>query len=159
MPSIEIVCIGQDRPLELGALPFAVESGTELVSHRKPSFFQADFDRLKGCIYHLGNPGLKEPNAPGAFFAWDLLSALCRGQEEGTFVHFADPYAGAVRLLMEKLLLSSPIRGLVFTSDHQFGPPVPMRFAETSFEVFWRLHDSRRLRMNALYPIAGSLLG
>jgi hypothetical protein len=155
MPSIEIVCVGQERPLEFPDLPFAVASETALLSHRKPSLFQADFDALKGCLYHLGNPGLKDPSAPGAFFAWEILSPECQGQD--TFLHFAEEHGKAVRALMDTLWLASPVRRLVFTSDHQFGPPAPARFLETSLLEFWRLHESRQLRMNALYPIARSL--
>ena len=158
MPSIEIVCIGQEHPTEFADLPFAVESGKALVSHRQPSLFQADFDLLEGCIYHLGNPRLKDPNASGTFFAWDLLSSECQGQEEESFLHFAEKFDGAVRLLMEKLLQASPSGRLVFTSDHQFGPPVAKRFAEVRLEEFWDAHDAKQLRMNALYPVAISLL-
>ena len=156
MPSIEIVCIGQAEALELGNLPFAVESGTALISHRGPSHFQEDFDRLKGCIYHLGNPRLKAPAAMGMFFAWDLLSPACRDQEEEFFVQFAAEFTWALRLLMQRLLLSSPVRRLVFTSDHQFCTSAPARCPEIDLEGFWRLHDSRLLKMNALYPIDGN---
>ncbi|MBI2930809.1 MAG: hypothetical protein HYY16_04090 [Planctomycetes bacterium] len=155
MPSIEIVCVDQERPIQLSDVPFAVESGASLVSHRRPSLFQADFDRLKGCIYHLGNPALKNPTAPGAFFAWDLLSPECQAQGEELFLQFADKYTAGIRLVMEKLLQSSPQGRLIFTSDHQFGPPTPARFTETSLEAFWTLHNARKLRMNALYPITG----
>lgn len=156
MPSIEIVCVGQRIPVPVDDLPFAVEGGAALVSHRRPSLFQGDFDRLQGCIYHLGNPPLRDPSAPGAFFAWDLLSAECRDQEEEVFLQFADKYAAGVALLLERLLNSSPHRRLVFTSDHQFGPASPLRSTETSLADFWRLHDARRLRMNALYPIVAT---
>lgn len=153
MPSLEIVCVGQHSAIPVDDLPFAVECSTTLVSHRRPSLFQADFDQLQGCIYHLGNPALKHPGAPGAFFAWDLLSPECQGQENELFLHFAEKHASGVRILLEKLLGSSPRRRVIFTSDHQFGPPSPLRSSEISLENFWKLHDARRLRMNALYPI------
>jgi len=53
MPSIEIVCIGQAHPIEVGSFSFAVISGSRLVSHRSPHpRFQSDFDQLKGFIYY-----------------------------------------------------------------------------------------------------------
>jgi hypothetical protein len=155
VPSIEIVCVGQERPLPFDDLPFAVASDAALVSHRRPSLFQEDFDRLQGCLYHLGNPALKNPDAPGCFFAWDLLSPECRAQEAEVFLQFAGDYTAGVRRLLEALLRSSPQRRLIFTSDHQFGPPTPARLAEVSLEAFWALHDARTLRMNALLPISG----
>ena len=157
MPSIEIICIGQAQALELGNLPFAVESGTALISHRRPSHFQEDFDRLEGCIYHVGNPRLKTPGAMGMFFAWDLLSPECQDQEEELYLRFAEEFRWALRLLMQRLVLASPVRRLIFTSDHQFCPSEPIRFAEIDLEEFWRLHDSKELRMNAFYPIGGSV--
>lgn len=156
MPSIEIVCIDQDRPKLFGDLPFAVVSETALISHRHPSLFQVDFDQLKGCIYHLGNPALKDPEAASMYFAWDLLSLDCQRQEEEIYLEFAGQYTGPVRQMMEELLLSSPVRRVIFTSDHQFGPPVAARFGEISLTDFWRMHDSKELRMNALYPVVGS---
>jgi hypothetical protein len=59
VPSIEIICIDQVDPIDFNDLPFAVESGAEIKSHRIPRpLFARDFAGLKGCIYHLGNPDL-----------------------------------------------------------------------------------------------------
>jgi hypothetical protein len=88
MPSIEIVCIGQLEPSDFIRLPFAVRSGSELKSDRRPKpLFQEDFDSLKGCIYHLGNPALKTRKTR-IFFASDLLGDRSLYASRSKFLEF-----------------------------------------------------------------------
>lgn len=148
MPSLEIICVGQEEPLDFSAMPFAVVAERRLISHRSRPLFQKDFDQLTGCIYHLGNPRLKDPNASGAYFASDLLADF-----EDVMV-FKPEYAPFVQQLTAKLLMASPAGRLIFTSDYQFGPHPEARFQEWQTPAeFWQLHDTQQLRMNALYQL------
>jgi hypothetical protein len=153
VPSIEIVCVGQKAPLSVPGLPFAVESETHLRSHRSPNpIWQADFDRLAGCIYHLGNPDLRE-NAHGrAFFAYDLLSDRSREGDLG-LLEFASPLKAAMSSLLDALLSASPQRQVVLTSDWQFGPSQRTRGDFGDLAEFWKAHDRGELRLNGLYVI------
>ena len=156
MPSIEIVCIGQTDPSDFGHLLFAVESGTELKSHRIPRpLFQKDFASLNGCIYHLGNPDLKIQRTRRMFFAWDLLSDRVRSSSRPTFLEFRPEFIASLHELLGSLLESSPARRLLFTSDWQFGPKRRYRSPIVTLGEFWSLHDSRKLRLNGAYPIGG----
>jgi hypothetical protein len=155
MPSIEIACVGlgQERKPPPTSFDIAFEAG--LVSHRAPSRFQSDFDARAGSIYHLGNPG--QNAAPsGAFTAYELLSDKCLDQEPLVFLEFAQLHVPSLKKLLPWLLESSPDGLLLFTSDYQFGPDAAARFGPITLEEFWSLHDSRRLQMNALYPISRS---
>ena len=74
MPSIEIVCIGQEEPVVFEEMPFQVYAESKIVSHRTPSpLFQAEFDAVAGCIYHL----VKQPK--GACTAYSLLDEWWKG--------------------------------------------------------------------------------
>jgi hypothetical protein len=148
MPSIEIICIGQSQPTDFSKLPFAVVVETQLISHRgSSSLFQKDFDRVKGCIYHVGNPYLKTPDAPGPYFAGQLLE---RWWER---VEFKRQYVPPMNRFMKALLAASPEGRLLFTSDYQFGGR-PRRFTkERSLDQFWDLHSAKKLHINALYAI------
>jgi hypothetical protein len=152
MPSIEIICIGQAQPSDFSRLPFAVEAETQLRSHRgSSSLFQQDFDRVQGCIYHLGNPYLKDPDAPGAYFASQLLVEWWERLE------FQAEYIPSVNQLLEALLTASPGGRVLFTSDYQFGPRPRRRFVRwRTLDEFWTLHDTKRLHMNALYSLMRS---
>ena len=89
MPSIEIVCIGQAKPVDRSSYPFAVEADLELVSHRSPApRFQTDFEALSGVIYHLGNPGLKV-RTRSPYFAYELLSESSRQAQPPAALQFA----------------------------------------------------------------------
>lgn len=155
MPSIEILAVGQVDPdallAECAELAFAVAVDPARQSHREPSRFQADFDRLPGVLYHLGNADLKNPEASGHFFAYDLLS---RGAKvgDGPF-RFARKYRGAVEELLEALLEQRGVARLLFSTDWQFGPPWTLREDEISLAGFWLRHNRGELRLNALYPI------
>ena len=152
MPSIEIVAVGQSTPIETRAFPFAVLADAKLVSHRSPSpRFQADFNRTSGIIYHLGNPNLKTDTGGRCFFASQLLSEESKNAAE--FLAFDSPFRSAVEVMMAELIANSPTSELIFTSDWQYGPEWTRREPPLSLTEFWRLHDSRQVLLNALYPI------
>jgi hypothetical protein len=133
-------------------LPIAIESGTELKSHRVPrSLFAGDFAGLKGCIYHIGNPDLKTRRTGRIFFAYDLLSDQARSASR--FLEFSPDFSPAIHQLLESLIESSPVRRLLFTSDWQFGPRRTYRSPIMTLDEFWSLHSSRKLRLNTAYPI------
>jgi hypothetical protein len=46
---------------------------------------------------------------------------------------------------------------ILFTSDWQFGPEGSERHNALTLDSFWILHDSRQLRLNALYRIVASV--
>src|SRR5262245_55372349 len=103
MPSVEIICIGQPEPSDFSDLPFAVAAENRLKSHRSPEpLFQPDFDQLQGCIYHLGNPRLKKPDARGAYTTSDLLI------DWWELIHFKPRYVRHVQRLLRELLAASP---------------------------------------------------
>lgn len=151
MPSIEIVCIGQLEVSDFNNLPFRLFAGDRLVSHRSPRpLFQPEFDTLQGCIYHLCNPDR-------GYTAYHLLTA---GPEEEelerewwTGIYFLPAFAPSVRMILAELLNASPVGKVVFTSDYQFGPKVRRYKRSLTLERFWELHDTRKLHMNALYPL------
>ena len=148
MPSVEVICVGQPDPIDFADLPFAVAAESRLQSHRSPpSLFQRDFEQLQGCIYHLGSPHLKAPNAPGCFTAGGLLV------EWWDVIYFKRWYVPHVERLLRELLAASPEGRLVFTSDYQFGPPVRRYRRPLTLATFWKRHADKRLRTNSLYPI------
>ncbi len=132
----------------MSGLPFAVHAENRLKSHRWPSpLFEEDFHRLRGCMYHLGSPELKDPTYPYRYTASALL------EEWWEALRFKPEFRGHVRRLLEDLLGSSPEGKLVFTSDYQFGPS-PRRYRRPrTLDEFWELHDTGRLRANALYVL------
>ena len=155
MPSIEIIAVGQSRPIEVEGFPFAVVVDPQLKSHRTPhARFQKDFDNVSGIAYHLGNPDLKDANAGSCFFAYDLLSEESK-RVDADFLEFAALFRSAAESLLVTLIAGSPTEELIFTSDWQFGPDWTKREPTLRLDEFWKLHDSRRLLLNALYPIKG----
>ena len=155
MPSIEVLAVGQSRPVEVDGFPFAVAADAKLKSHRSPHpRFQDDFDSVSGIMYHLGNPSLKDNSDGRCFFAYKLLSEESK-KVEADFLEFAPEFRPAVEMLLAKLIAESPTEELVFTSDWQFGPDWTKREPALRLSDFWKLHDSRRLLLNALYPIKG----
>lgn len=153
MPSIEIVCLGQTKPVDCSGYPFAVEASSELVSHRSPApRFQSDMDGLAGVIYHLGNPDLKVRER-GAYFAYELLSEASRSAEPPSALVFDPEYASAVFDLLAVLVSESPKSELLFTSDWQFGPDHTLRLGRVSLAELRELHDSGALLLNALYTV------
>lgn len=153
MPSIELICIEQHEPLQLPTFPFAIRAEPQLLSHRMPSFFQRDFDQLRGCIYHLGNPRCDEPGYGGFYFAYELLSERCRYPIPNRFLEFAPEFLPAIFDLVSLLLAASPARLVVFTTDWQCGPASPRRYRSITERTFWQRHANKRLRVNALYAI------
>jgi hypothetical protein len=155
MPSIEIACVGLQAHREPPPATFDITSEVGLVSHRSPSRFQRDFNATSGSIYHLGNPG-QNTAASGAFTAYELLSDDCHTQDPQVFLEFGEQHRPSLKELLIWLLSVSPERLLLFTSDYQFGPDDISRFGPITTGEFWKFHDSRRLRMNALYSISGT---
>jgi hypothetical protein len=153
MPSIEIACIGRDVPVPIVADGFAVVSEHGLRSHRVPSRFQSDFDSLSGCLYHLGNPSLRDPAQGGAFFAYELLSQASRDPFPPSFLEFASAHVEEVRAVLSSILAASPLGRALFTSDWQFGPDWTHRFGPVSLGDFWQLHASRTLYLNSAYEL------
>ncbi len=156
MPSIEIICEDQESPVEFYDLPFAVEADKELISHRYPSRFQAQFDKMKGCIYHLGNPEKKEPQSSGFYFASELLDEEFMHGDEGA-LKFSEQYRNSVQSFMQRLIDLSPKHRLVFTCDYQFGPEMTIAGAEILLTEFWEKHDQNQLQMNSIYRLIGSI--
>ncbi len=152
MPSIEIICIDQKSLTRFSSLSFVVKSEKKLVSHRIPSLFQKDLDKLKGCIYHLGCRHLRYKRI-GAFEAYDLLSRKCRKQERMMFLEFNREVFPDVKRVIIKLIKMSPISKVLFTSDYQFSSNKPKRVKSLSLQEFWKLYKNRRLRFNTLYEI------
>jgi hypothetical protein len=156
MPSIEIACLDLSTPLLPAPASFAIACEPGLKSHRSPSSrFQADFDRLQGSLYHIGNPNLAHDT--GAFFAFEVLSEVSRRVEPPSFLEFGDAHLESARNLLRWLLEISPSGLILFTSDWQFGPDWSRRFEQFSLAEFWALHDSRELLLNASYLIAGAV--
>ena len=159
MPSIEIICIRQKSPSRFPGIPFAMLADRDLKSHRSPSLFQKDFDKLKGCIYHLGCPHLKSRKSRGFFEAYQLLSSRCREQESTVFLDFRRVFVPAIRHILHALIQKSPTGSVVFTSDYQFSTNRPKRFKHISIDKFWLLHRRNELRFNSLYVITGNTNG
>jgi hypothetical protein len=153
VPSIEIICIGQREPSELPGLPFALCAESQLVSHRSPSLFQADFDKLQGCIYHLGSAFCGDPGYKGPFFAYELLNDNCHDAHRNEFLQFDASIIPKLVDLFGRLLDASPENLIVFTTDWQFGPHPARRYRAIRERTFWKRHTQRKLHLNALYPI------
>lgn len=151
MPSIEIVCVGQEQPSDVPDYPFAVVSSTDLLSHRGPSsLFQRDFNQLRGCMYHLGNPECSASDYQGPFFAYELLRDE---QPEAIRLQFSAEYQETIKGLLLRLLRESPDGQVLFTTDWQAGPERPIRAGMVSWARFWAMHDAGELRLNTSYII------
>lgn len=153
MPSIELVCIDQTEPLEFSDLPFALVAGRELESHRTQPLFQRELSRLRGCMYHVGNPQCAKPDYRGAFFAYDVLSAESREHQRRRFFEIAPEFCEGFRRLVRTLLDASPARLVFVYTDWQFGPARAFRGGVISESAFWQHHDTHQLRLNACYTI------
>ena len=150
MPTIEIVCVAQSEPLDFSDLPFAVLAENKPVSHR--GLFQSDFDKLTGCIYHLGNPDLRG-DEDGLFWAYELVNDAIGEETDEAFLKFDDEFVPHVKAMLGQLLAASPIGQVTFSSDWQFGTEDVRRFEAISEQQFWQLHDAGGLRFNALYAL------
>ena len=142
MLSVEIVCIGQHEPIIFQDIPFRIDAENELRSQRTPkSLFQADFDLLDGCIYHL----IKQSR--GACTAVDLLDAWWED------LRFKPEYVPDVNRILSELLSASPEGRVLFTSDYQYGPDTKWYKRPLTLDKFWSMHGEGRLWANALYPL------
>ena len=148
MPTIEIICVAQKEPLDFSSLPFAVRAENKLLSHR--GLFQSDFDKLQGCIYHLGNPDMRG-NDDFGFFAYELISDSPEETED--CLKFNDESVPHVKIMFRQLLAASPVSQITFSSDWQFGAEDVRRFEEIFEERFWEMHNDCELRSNAFYKI------
>ena len=154
MPSLEIICIDQQEPTNFSNLPFRVKAEKELVSHRRPDpLFQLDFERLRGCIYHI-----LDGSSPTCYDLlvrdWYDKQGNPNGADEN--VEFRDEFAQAMKQVLEQLLASSPIGQILFTTDYQFGPTEVQRHGPLSFAEFKELYNAGKVRMNAAYLITAS---
>ena len=152
MPSIEIVCINQKKCSRFNKIEFVINGEDKIESHRTNPIFAKDFEKLKGCIYHLGCPHLKYKGM-GAFEAYDLLSKKCQKQNDTIFLEFKRKYIPDIKSILEKLLEKSPDSKILFTSDYQFSINKPKRIKNISHSDFWDLHKSKKLLFNTLYEI------
>ena len=140
MPSVEIVCVGQPEPLEFQNMPFRIDAENKLRSQRTPKpLFQADFDALNGCIYHL----IKQSR--GACTACDLLDVWWED------LRFKPEYVADVNHILTQLLTASPQGEVLFTSDYQYGPDAKRYKRPLTLDRFWALHAEGKLLANALY--------
>ena len=154
MPSLEIICIGQQEPSDFSDLPFRVTADKELVSHRSPDpLFQSDFNGLRGCIYHV-----LDGSSPTCYdlLVRDWYDEHGNTNEADENVEFREEYAGAVKRMLEELLDSSPVGQVLFTTDYQFGPEEAQRFGPLTFAEFKGLYNAGEVRMNAAYLITAS---
>ncbi len=147
MPSLEIICLNQLEPSNVSHLPFIVEAEAKLVSHRSPKpLFQADFDQLKGCIYHFLDGGVT---------AYDLLKRDWYHGDDNSDdnVEFIEEYAPSVKEFLQQLLAVSPVGQILFTTDYQFGPDSGEKYGPLSFDEFWKMHDAGKIKMNHSYLV------
>ena len=65
-------------------------------------------------------------------------------------------FGPAAETMLAELIAASPTEELIFIFQiGSSGPEWTKREAAWSLSEFWKLHDSRRLPSNALYPIKG----
>ena len=146
MPTIEIVCLDQQAPLELPKFSFALDSESKPISHR--GLFYEEFKNLNGFIYHLGNPDHRDGR--GGFFADQLVNWIA-GDCEGR-LKFLPQFLPEIQSLFADLLEASPVHTLIFSSDYQFGPSKIRRYKRPlTYEKFWQKHDAEELWLNARY--------
>ena len=153
MPSIEIACLGLERPAPIAAKGFVVEVEPRLVSHQAQPRFQKDFDGLTGCLYHLGFESKRDPHLGRPFIAYDLLSCACREPFPPSILEFAAIHVEEIRTVLAAIVAASPLHMALFTSDWQYGPEWAHRFGPVTVSEFWQLHTSRLLYLNTAYEI------
>jgi hypothetical protein len=153
MPSIEIACIGLERPASVEAQGFDVEAERGLVSHQAQSRFRKDFDALAGCLYHLGHSSRRDPSLGRAFTAYELLSPACRDPFPPSILEFAANHVAEIRAVLAAIVAASPEGRALFTSDWQYGPEWAHRFGPVTLDEFWSLHGMRALYLNTAYEL------
>jgi hypothetical protein len=154
MPSIELVCINQKKPIGFSDMPFAVLADTEPVSHRGPRpLFRRELSGLRGCIYHIGNPYCRKRSYRGPYFAYEVLSPGSRERLRSRFFEVAPEFRDSFQKLLHLLLDASPVYSVFFTTDWQFGPARATRGGVLSESAFWKKHDRHQLKLDACYTI------
>lgn len=154
MPSIELVCIGQKEPLTFAGMPFALVADRELVSHRSPRpLFQRELSKLRGCMYHIGNPDCAKPGYDWTFYAYEVLSPTSREQQRNRFFEVGPEFYEGFRGLIRNLLEASPEHSVFFYTDWQFGPARTTRAGVISEADFWLQYESHLIKLNACYTI------
>ena len=154
MPSLEIICIDQEEPIDFSHLPFTVKAEKQLISHRKPApLFQPNFDKLNGCIYHL-----LDGAGPTCYdlLVRDWYDEVGNLKDTDENIEFRDEYTFAVKEMLEELISASPVSQILFTTDYQFGPETTQKYGHVTFAEFKELYNDGKVRMNASYLITAS---
>ena len=149
MPTIEIVCLGQKKPLNCSSFPFAVRAENRVISHR--GLFYDELKQFSGCIYHLGNPDFRPPSRVG-FFAGRLMNWY----SDGNALRFKPRFQAGVQNLLQKLLAASPCNRLIFLSDYQFGGEKEWHSTPLNLRLFWHKHARQEIDLNSLYFLTAS---
>jgi hypothetical protein len=153
MPSIEIACLGLERPAPIAAKGFILQVEPGLVSHQAQPRFQKDFDELEGCLYHLGFERQRDPHLGRPFTAYELLSPACREPFPPSILEFAAIHLPEIRAVLAAIVAASPLQQALFTTDWQYGPEWAHRFGPVTQSEFWHLHTSRLLYLNTAYEV------
>ncbi len=166
MPTIELVCLSGQRAPELPHYQtFCYRTEQAPQSHR--ALFQADFDRASGPIVHLGN---KDFEHKPFFWASDLIKwsddpveiplidpdqgeNQWWGEDQSYAFRFRPEVVPELQDLLSKLLDHSPERGVLFTTDYQFGPVTPLRLSGYTLTSLLQEHAHTGLRWNTLYHV------
>lgn len=135
-------------------MPFAVVTDTIPTSHRTRPLFRRELARLKGCTYHIANPGADLQTYHGPFFAYEVLSKESRERTRNRFFEVDAAFRPAFQNLVHILLSASPERAVFLFTDWRFGPSRPKREGTISENEFWRRHDQHELKLNACYTIS-----
>ena len=151
MPSIEIRCIGQTSPTDCASYSFGVHVSGQLISDRiHSSRFQSRFDELSGYMYRL-HEGTGRT-------AYELLKKDwydADGEDNGIDdnIEFTEKHDSSFINLINKLVQSSPVGEIVFTSDYQFGPEEFEHYDHITILEFLSIYEKGELRMNSLYRV------
>lgn len=145
MPTIELVSIDCSTAPKLPKYSsFAYILESKLESHR--GLFQSVFDSLSGIIIHLGNKDLEEEK-DDFWFAGKLMD----WKYDENLVFLPNSFK-EVADLMQKLIILSPQKHILFSSDYQFGGE-KKQYDEVALSQFFKLHDQKKLHYNSIYFI------
>jgi hypothetical protein len=148
--SIEIFVRGADQLLlsNVGS-PFLVFTSHPARSHRgESSLWQQEFEKGEGVLVHVGDPDMLDRDQ--LFWAYDILDEISTSR-----YRFARQYEVAFFDLLRTLLVQSPIKQVLFTSDSQFGPK-PYKFKRSySLEAAKRIHDKQGFKLNSAMQVSG----
>jgi hypothetical protein len=148
-PLVEIACLGLEQPVSIRASGLVVQAEAGLRSQSLAPRFQGELDRLRGCLYRLGQP----LEGGGAVSAYELLSPAAREAFPPSALEFAPALRATVERLLEEIQAASPEGRMLFTSDWQYGPEWAHRFGPLTLPEFWSLHATRHLYLNIAYEI------